>query len=496
MQQKSVAFFTSYLLFAGIIIALCLNVPALLMDTDTAWHMAAGDLIRASGSLTPPNTWSFTAPEHGWVNVSWLWDMAISALHARFGWAGPLMFNIVTIAMTMVFLYRACLLCSGGSGIASFFPVLLVMMSTVLHLRSMWVSNLFLAFLFMLALFVRYRGWRVWWWYAMPALMPLWVNLHGGFIIAFVLLGAFGLQALLERDWRLMAHLVAVGLLSIAGLLVSPFGMEDILGVVFSMIGKFSFRFTNEFQPSVTDWGFFANQLYIPVFLYYALRYASKPAFAENLLAFGFLLLAFTCIRYWMFFYLFSCPLLAYYIAQNIAENPSRRGVPAFKAWAGRMHDNIFVTHSRHVIVMTSLAWAATFGVLATPLGVRLFGMENIAPYAAYQPGIAFAQKQYPHHRFLNDYGLGAVVLYLSGGGLPVFLDGRVETAYPDKVIRDFHHIWAGQPGWEAVVDSYPIDGVIAYTMFAERELGRLFAQRTGWKEVFRDDHITIFVRQ
>ncbi len=38
-------------------------------------------------------------------------------------------------------------------------------------------------------------------WFLLPVIMLLWVNLHGGFLLGFLIIGAFGGAAILKRDW-------------------------------------------------------------------------------------------------------------------------------------------------------------------------------------------------------------------------------------------------------------------------------------------------------
>lgn len=490
MLTRSCLYVIFWLIFLGTLVLMLGNIDATTFnDSDTAWHLLAGDLIRKTNNITPPNTWSFTAPDHAWINVSWLWDVAMSYLREKAGWFGPTYLHSATVALTMAILFIACFLRS-GNGIASFFAVLLIIMSIPLPLRSLWANNLFLAVTVLVSVLICARGWSARWWYVVPALMPLWVNIHGGFVIAAGYMGAFGLMMLYQRKWDHVAHLIGAGILCIIAILASPFAFKDIVLLVFSMLDKPSLKFTNEFLPTLTDWGFFLMQLYVPVFLYHAMRFGIIGSLAEHIVAFGFLLLSFTCVRYWPFFFIFTCPLLALYISRSFSKKTE--GVGAFKEWSDRFYASHFVIHAKRTFVITTLLGIAAVALLATPASARFFRLDHLTPFGDAQPAVDFIEKHYPHHRFMNDYGIGATMLLLSDARIPVFIDGRVETAYPTEVVEDFFTAWEGKD-WQKIFDKYEINGVIAYTRF--REMRRLVENKPGWKEVFRDESAVVYIR-
>ena len=57
------------LLFALLAAALSSAGAPLLSDPDTAWHIAAGDLIREHGTVHLTDPWSFTAHGYPWLNI-------------------------------------------------------------------------------------------------------------------------------------------------------------------------------------------------------------------------------------------------------------------------------------------------------------------------------------------------------------------------------------------------------------------------------------------
>src|SRR4249920_415741 len=50
-------------------------------NTDTWWHLAAGRWIVEHRAVPATDPLSWTVPDHVWVNVQWLFDVVIYALH-------------------------------------------------------------------------------------------------------------------------------------------------------------------------------------------------------------------------------------------------------------------------------------------------------------------------------------------------------------------------------------------------------------------------------
>ncbi len=64
----------------------------ILQDFDMGWHIAAGDLIRTTGNISPRDPWSFSGSDQIWYNHSWLWDILLSFVHEKLGIEGFFIF--------------------------------------------------------------------------------------------------------------------------------------------------------------------------------------------------------------------------------------------------------------------------------------------------------------------------------------------------------------------------------------------------------------------
>ena len=264
-------------------------------DPDTLWHLATGDLIRSTGHIPQHDTWSFTADEKPWQNISWAWDVILSDVYEQTGWHGLVIMNSLTIAATLSLIFATCFIRS-QHGIASFIVTLLVVAILPNNIRPYQISYLFTATLvLLLSQIVRNqcsRGGFL----AIPILMIAWVNIHGGFLIAFFLLGMLGLDTLLQKNWRFAGWLIATGIASIIACLINPYGTDIATATLRYMSSDTSF--VSEYQPLTLSRAFGFADLYIFLFfMLVKLRPANVPK-NEKWAAYIWLFLGMTAIRH------------------------------------------------------------------------------------------------------------------------------------------------------------------------------------------------------
>ena len=84
------------------------NTSLLLGHYDLGWHLAAGDLIRESGSVPFQDPWAFTLADKHWYNVSWLWDVIASVVFQYTGLGGLTLFVVACGALIVGYLTSAC----------------------------------------------------------------------------------------------------------------------------------------------------------------------------------------------------------------------------------------------------------------------------------------------------------------------------------------------------------------------------------------------------
>jgi hypothetical protein len=260
------------LIFVALLSALVFTPLAvrLLGDAGIGWHIRTGQQILATHAIPHTDTFSSTMGGKPWFAWEWLYDVVVGRLEATLGLNGVVWFTAVLIAAVFAWTFR--LLMSRATNVLfALVLVLLAVSASTIHFlaRPHVVSWLFtLAWFWILdsselgSLVGNRRGpGRLW---LLPLLMLVWVNVHGGFLIGFVLLGIFWLAAVwnwsrakegrLEEMLQKVAaakrarDLVWIGLLSSAASLVNPYGWKLHAHVLSYISNRFLMDHIDEFQ--------------------------------------------------------------------------------------------------------------------------------------------------------------------------------------------------------------------------------------------------------
>ncbi len=241
-------------------------------DPDLWWQVRTGQLILADG-LPAVDDWSFTATGNLWTNHEWLSSIAIAAAYDARGAAGLLMLRgllFVTLVAGLVVAY--------AHRVREPLLVLVCLMFTV-PVIGLFINVRAHSFTYALAVWAvvvldRVRAGRLRWLAAMPLMVVLWANLHGGFAFGLAVFGSGLLFMLLGLDGmparpvgRARSLMVAGGIATLAAALVNPYGLE-LFGFVLEVI--------NAENPTISEWqpiqgrqvAYFWAYLLIPVALW------------------------------------------------------------------------------------------------------------------------------------------------------------------------------------------------------------------------------------
>jgi hypothetical protein len=454
------------------------NAPLLLGHYDLGWHLAAGDLIRDRGNIPFQDPWSFTLGDKQWYNLSWLWDVIVSVLLQYTGFGGLTFFVVACGAVIVGYLTSVCL-SSGASAIA----VCISVLSACLLYPAFETAppNIYLAaapntstMLFCVIFYAEClkRTRCVW----LPVMMVLWANLHGGFLLGFLIIGIFCGVALLRRDWVNLKIYSFAGVGCFIAIFINPLGWHIYDGLA-ATLGHFV-------QANITEWwSYFRNvtvpgsipgMIYILIFMAFELRdRGSRPIPLEaRLLSWLFLFLGFYQFRYMSFFFIFSTVPLALHIDRLLPEQRNN-----FK-------------------VQRSLLAAGIIGLCALPLTFMQIEPVLGLPQMLSEQDALYLRTHFSHARLLNHWNVGGILIFRTRGAVPVFVDGRAATAYPDALLRDYFklvQLEINESAWDAVLEKYQIDTVL--WVKAHEELRRFLVDKRGWKQEYAGLYESIYVK-
>ena len=265
----------------------------LLGDAGIGWHIRNGEQMLRTHSVTRTDPFSVTMGGQTWYAWEWLYDVVIAGIHQGFGLNGVVYFTAVIIALTFALTLRLCLRREADLPVTAFL-LALSLGASMIHLfaRPHVLSWLLTVIWFQVVDSSESReGQRRLWW--LPPLMLLWANVHGGFVVGFVLLGLYLLSdAILylrcqevEEVRRLAGRMRALGIvagLSLLASLINPFGYELHLHVYRYLSSRWLMNHIDEFLSP--DFHGVAQQCFAAILLMTIVALAAsraKPALSR-----------------------------------------------------------------------------------------------------------------------------------------------------------------------------------------------------------------------
>lgn len=456
-------------------------------DPDSLWHLAAGDLIRSTGSLPQTDTWSFTANGTFWYNLSWLWDAAASAINAYCGFGGLYALTLTIYALTLGLQAHLAVTQRAKVGdviLASYLCTCLTLAS--LFLRPGMMSCLFGVLTYQCLSYYRDTGKRLWL-LPVPFIMLPWVNMHGGFLLCFVLCGIFLLEALSERRWQEFKFIFLCAAACALAALVNPYGLKVIDGA-FRTLGSPLQNVIIEWLPmNATSSPHKIVLLAVLLLLVLSQFRDVGIRLSDRILAVVLVVAVVTSIRHIMLMSVLILPYLSHclpHLKRNqISPDAKTKKSDAFGSSRALTAGLIICTLILYGYMLTPTPRDLWLGKPPGPAEDRLLGKE-----------IAYIEKHHPDTLFYNHYDLGGALIYSARGKIPVFVDGREQTAYPNELIKDVMHLNAWQ-GWdrksEEILSKYRVGGIIVPIAFAPA-----LSANPRYKEVFKGPVAAIFIRQ
>jgi hypothetical protein len=320
------------------------------------------------------------------------------------------------------------------------------------------------------------RRWLIVW---IP-LFIIWVNLHAGFLVGIGLLGAFGLERLLQRKPH--THLILTGVLMTGLIALNPYGFDYYPHLWHAM--TMSRSYIREWYPIWRDLDLFQVSLFVTSLI--LLIYSINKIGIRNAHGLAVLLtvtLASIFCRRLVFFYGIVWTI---YVPSYLQKTPLRNVMIA-----------LCKRFSIILILVLSLATVATFvrtvsfspwKLLVPSDHIKKYGDHPIYPVGPveYLSEIAFKGN------LMVYFDWGSYVLWKLHPNVRVSMDSRYEAAYPEWLVDENIQFYWAKEGWQHILTAYPTDLVLVYKGLP---LGEAMPQQSEWKKVFTDDVFELYAR-
>ena len=463
------------------------------VDTDTWWHLRAGEWIVEQRQILRTDPFSLTRQGEPWVYPGWLAQIGLYAIHNQFGFTG---LNIVTALMVVLAFVFIWLLLDGPLMMRAFVLLLATTVSGVYWSARPHIFSFALAGIFLWVLARTHAGRRSWLW-TLPPLMALWSNLHGGFAIGFLLIAVYligevieALLSVLRRHkpvgevWRdrrpLIQALVIVGLACMVAVAINPYGLQMLL-YPFKTIS------VSTLQAYIQEWqspDF--HRLEVQPFLWMlilcmvAMALSDKRKRAvELVLVAGFAYLSLVAARNIALFALVAAPVVArhgYAAVKPLLKN--RTTGPQLPERLTRVIN----------IVLFSVITLAALVKISIPLSLQV-NQDAIADQVPVK-AVEYLRHQPPLGKLLNSYNWGGYVIWELYPKYLSFVDGRTDL-FNDEILETYLAAWRADPGWEDTIDRWDISLVLLepYAPLVSA------MESKGWVGLYADDKAVILNR-
>jgi hypothetical protein len=429
------------------------------VDSDTWWHLRAGEEIVVRGEILKTDPFSLTRQGEPWVYPGWLSQVTLYQIFDRFSFAGVNVFTGLMIFIAFVFVWR---LLEGKELLKAFVVVIAVATSSVYWSARPQIISFALsgATIFLLER-ARKGNYKTLWF--LPLVMLLWVNLHGGFAIGFIFLGIYIFSDLIDLTselldnnpqtreiWREHRRFLATGalvaLLSLVAVSINPHGPSMLL-YPFKTIS------IQALQNYIAEWQSpnFHGRETLPFLSMFFLTWISLALTRKKIVGVDIMIpltigyMSLTAARNIALFGLATLPILFRHL-NSIAENLLSRRKPG-EDFPERVTRRLNWTLLVLVII-------AAFLKITRELPDEV-NQERIADQLPLEAFDLIETEQYPGELF-NSYNWGGYVLWRLYPNYLSFVDGRTDL-FGDEILDQYFNIWLAEPGWEGELENWDI---------------------------------------
>ncbi|MCP3910123.1 MAG: hypothetical protein GY713_04120 [Actinomycetia bacterium] len=421
-------------------------------DNSFLTHLSTGRLILEGGGLPVSDPYTFTSAGESWIAQSWFASVLYALVEAGSGGLG-----LRLLHMSLVAVLAALVWWLTSPAVAP--TTRLVVAAPVIMLGlSRWSERPHLLGLIGLALVLAALQGRIDPRLLVPV-MWVWVNSHGSFPLAFALVGAWLMGALMDR--RGVGPALTTLAWVVAGVLVAglnPYGPR-LWVFPLELMGRSDVlrEYVKEWQP--IGIGQRSAMIFAVIVLLAVLAASRTRRWAEVLPAVGFAVGAFMSIRNTAPATIVMIPVLV----RGLTGEEIGRLPPVSAATARR--------------VMTALTGVFALAVVAL-LGVvpswDWEGYPTVSLDKATDLGLTD-----PSVRLVARDFVGNLRAFREGANQSIFIDDRYEL-HDEELISDQAQLLNGI-SWEEILDRYRADVVL---WEADTELGQALVESDQWETI------------
>jgi len=462
----------------------------LLGDADTGYHTRAGEYIMGNLKVPDHDIFSHISPPVKWTAHEWLSEVIFALIHRVSGLTGIVVATSILIASIYALLFRF-LRSSGMNIIVAALVVALATGTSTIH----WLARPHIfSLLFMLIWYMvldTYQLKKKNYLYLLPLLMIFWVNLHGGFIAGFILLGIYIAGNLLkavfvkeEKGEALtrLKTLFPVLVFCLLASLLNPKGYQILLFPFNVISNRFMMDHVNEYLSPNFHYDLrYEYMLLLMIFVFGVSVF--RLSAIETMLVLLFTHMSLFSARYIPLYAIILTPIIGRRLDGIIDLLREKRLIKRFLA----ISDRASATDSKTKGYLWS-GVASAIVILLVFTGKVDYGFDKKKlPVDA----VHFMKKEKITGNMFNNDEFGDYIIYSAWPEYKVFIDGRSDM-YGTERMKEYFKVIGIKDGWDRVFEKYCISWII-YN--ADSAFANYLFERKDWRLVYADKVANIFVK-
>ncbi|MFV1988688.1 MAG: hypothetical protein ACC682_15545 [Gemmatimonadota bacterium] len=451
-------------------------------DPDLWGHILFGRRTVSLG-LERVDPFSYLSGGQPWINHEVLSEVAFGVLYDAGGVLALTSMKMLVALLTVGLIYHH--LVKRGSD-----PLragILLVAAIVLMIPGFATvrPQIFSFFFFCLTLLVLFKvdDGQERWLFALPVILAIWINFHGGVLAGAGIMGVWGMARVWEA-WcatdRRTALIdlwkpAAAGVASALALLANPYGWE---------LPRFLLLTATVPRPDIIEWQPLhitsaAGVIYLSITAFAALTLVKSPLprrVTHIALLAAVVLLPLSAVRHVQLFAI-ALPIL---LADHFAAVWRRSEAPA----GAGSRDRVVVGGTTLVLGITLI------GLGARDLTCIRIDPERAIPFPV--RAVDLLQRSGARGNMATYFDWGEYAIWHLFPDVRVSMDGRRETVYSDGVYQEYLRFQHGLEGWRGVLDRPETDFVLFSKLWPTVQLVDLDPE---WEKVYEDDISALFVR-
>jgi hypothetical protein len=314
--------------------------------------------------------------------------------------------------------------------------------------------------------------------------------MHAGFAIGFILMAGviagevagnlFNPGAEGVVPWRGVGRLLLVMVVSVAALIINPFGL-NILRVPLETVN------IGVLQEFIEEWAspnFHERQTWPFIFLLlgtlgFAGLSRERLDWTDLALVAGTAFMGFLAGRNIAVFAVVATPVMARHVEAFLAE----------RGWQIRPVTQVRPTMARLnwvLLVIIILGGLAKVVYALNPATLEKAQQENLPVQVA-----EYINRERPEGLMFNSYNWGGYLMF-AAPDFPVFVDGRTDL-YGDEFLTEYLNVLYLGENWRETLDKYHVSWVV---IEKRSVLARALRSEPGWRVAYEDEMAVLFERE